>query len=67
MTVAVKSDKICDFSFQFSTEIMNKTIRSDVRRVLFTMLSKYTQKQEEHETLFNQKMGCLQVVTSFIG
>ncbi|CAH0730572.1 unnamed protein product, partial [Brenthis ino] len=45
---------------------MNKTIKSGVREMLFRMIPKFEEKQQEKEALFNQKQDCLRVVLDFI-
>lgn len=46
---------------------MTKTVKSAVRQILFTMISKYKQKQDQQIALLKQKEEYLQVAIEFIG
>ncbi|KAL4715660.1 hypothetical protein ACJJTC_006239 [Scirpophaga incertulas] len=45
---------------------MGKTIKSAVRQILFTMISKYKEKQDDHITIIKQKEDCFHVAMEFI-
>lgn len=46
---------------------MNKTIKSEVRKLLFCMISKFKEKQQEKDAEFKQKQDILRVVLDFLG
>lgn len=46
---------------------MGKTIKSNVRKLLHTMISKFKQKQEEKEAVFQEKQQCLDAISNFLG
>lgn len=46
---------------------MGKTLKSDVRKLLYTMISKFQQKQEEKEVVFREKQQCLHAISDFLG
>ncbi|KAH9640930.1 hypothetical protein HF086_015625 [Spodoptera exigua] len=46
---------------------MNKTIKSGVRELLFRMISKFEEKQQEKDVEFKRKQDCLRVVLNFLG
>ncbi|KAF9408296.1 hypothetical protein HW555_011965 [Spodoptera exigua] len=46
---------------------MNKTIKSGVRELLFRIISKFEEKQQEKDVEFKRKQDCLRVVLNFLG
>lgn len=46
---------------------MNKTIKSEVRKLLFCMISKYEEKRLMKQAVFREKQDCLRAVTDFLG
>jgi len=46
---------------------MSKSIKSGVRKMLFCMIGKFNEKQQQREAAFKQKQDCLRVVLNFIG
>lgn len=46
---------------------MGKTLESNVRKLLNTMISKFRQKQEEKEIVFQEKEQCLLTISDFLG
>lgn len=46
---------------------MGKTIKSNARKLLHIMISKFKQKQEEKEFVFQEKQHCLDAISDFLG
>lgn len=44
---------------------MNKTIKSEVRKLLFCMISKYEEKKLVKQAVLREKQDCLRTVTEF--
>ncbi|CAB3223803.1 unnamed protein product [Arctia plantaginis] len=45
---------------------MNKTIKSEVRKLLFCMISKYEEKKLVKQAVLREKQDCLRTVTVFL-
>lgn len=46
---------------------MNKTIKSNTRQLLFTMIGKYKEKRDEREEISDTKAAFLRTISDFLG